>query len=246
MRSADSFSLTAGMSSQPDLALSRTLLGALRQGNLGLLHALLALRTRGAALTAELDARLEAANQNTLLTYAAYYGQADAVRLLLEGGASVGATTGRGWSALFAACQKGHLECVRLLLEAHAAVDQPTDKGTTPLSAASMAGQIDCVRLMIAAGAAVTKQTLTASRRCSSRARMVTSRSPGCLSRLARRSTKPRTAAARPCTLRARRATPPSCSACYGRAQHSGAHCERRDGAAAGKGGGSRRVRVRP
>ena len=105
----------------------------LRQGDLTSLRALLAGRTRGPALTALLDARLEAENQYTLLIIAAWHGQADAVRLLLESGASVGATTGRGSTALVIACQEGQLECVRLLLGANADADQAADGGATPL-----------------------------------------------------------------------------------------------------------------
>ena len=81
-------------------AISPVVPAELRRGNLGSLRALLAGWTRGPALTAMLDARLEAANQHTLLTIAARHGQADAVRLLLESGASVGATTGIGSTAL--------------------------------------------------------------------------------------------------------------------------------------------------
>ena len=94
------------------------------QGNLGSLRALLAGRTRGPALTALLDARIEAENHFTLLMIAARHGQADAVRLLLESGASVGATTGRGSTALAIACQEGQLDCVRLLLGANADANQ--------------------------------------------------------------------------------------------------------------------------
>ena len=62
-------------------AISPTLIADLRRGDLTSLRALLFGRTRGPALTALLDARLEAENQFTLLAWAAYYGQADAVRL---------------------------------------------------------------------------------------------------------------------------------------------------------------------
>jgi len=51
------------------------------------------------------NARLDTETQDTLLTWAARHGQAEAVRLLLEAGASVGATTGRGDSALLLVCQ---------------------------------------------------------------------------------------------------------------------------------------------
>ena len=47
------------------------------------------------------------------------------VELLLESGASVGATTGGGSTALAIACQKGQLECAWLLLGASAAVLGP-------------------------------------------------------------------------------------------------------------------------
>ena len=52
---------------------------------------------------------LDTDTQDTLLTWAARHGQAEAVRLLLEAGASVGATNGGGHAALYIACQKGHL-----------------------------------------------------------------------------------------------------------------------------------------
>ena len=68
-------------------AISPTLLAELAKGDLASLRALLSGRTRGPALTALLDARLEAESQFTLLAWAAYYGQADAVRLLIESGA---------------------------------------------------------------------------------------------------------------------------------------------------------------
>ena len=42
--------------------------------------------TRGTSLAAQLDARHDTGRQDTLLTWAARHGQAEAVRLLLEGG----------------------------------------------------------------------------------------------------------------------------------------------------------------
>ena len=89
-------------------------------GDLGSLLALLSgRRTRGS-----LDARLDTDTQDTLLTWAARHGQAEAVRLLLEAGARVGATAGGGRAALFIACLEGYLECARLLQQAGAAVNQ--------------------------------------------------------------------------------------------------------------------------
>ena len=61
---------------------SPTLPADLAVGNLGSLLALLSgRRTRG-----RLDARLDTDTQDTLLTWAARHGHAEAVRLLLEGG----------------------------------------------------------------------------------------------------------------------------------------------------------------
>ena len=96
--------------------------------------------TRGTSLAAQLDARHDTEKQDTLLTWAARHGQAEAVRLLLEGGASVGATNGGGGSAMHIACQEGQVECARLLLEAGAAVNQADSEGRTPLYVACQEG----------------------------------------------------------------------------------------------------------
>ena len=91
-----------------------TLLADIAAADIASLHAHLSgRRTRGS-----LNARLDTEKQDTLLTWAARHGQAEAVRLLLEGGASVGATTGGGAPALFIACDQEQIECARLLLEA--------------------------------------------------------------------------------------------------------------------------------
>ena len=73
-----------------------TLLADIAAGRLASLHAHLSgRRTRGS-----LNARLDTEKQDTLLTWAARHGQAEAARLLLEAGASVGTTNGGGGSAL--------------------------------------------------------------------------------------------------------------------------------------------------
>ena len=101
---ANGFLLSGGMSGA-----SLALLPELAVGDLAALRALLSgWGTRGTSLTAQLDARLDTDTQDTLLTWAARHGQAEAVRLLLEAGASVGddgVTTGRGDSALLLVCQ---------------------------------------------------------------------------------------------------------------------------------------------
>ena len=106
-------------------AILPTRLADLARGDLAWLRAFSAGQgTPGTSLAAQLDARHDTEKQDTLLTWAARHGQAEAVRLLLEGGASVGATTGGGASALLVASDKGHLEIARLLREAGAATDQ--------------------------------------------------------------------------------------------------------------------------
>ena len=100
-------------------AILPTRLADLARGDLASLRAFLSgRRTRGTSLAAQLDARHDTERQDTLLTWAARHGQAEAVRLLLEGGASVGATNDDGASALYIACQEGQIERARLLVEA--------------------------------------------------------------------------------------------------------------------------------
>ena len=111
-----------------------TLLADLAVGDLGSLLALLSgRRTRGTLLAAQLDARHDTERQDTLLTWAARHGQAEAARLLLEGGAGVGAADSGGATALLLASEGGHLECVRLLQQAGAATSQAMENGVTPL-----------------------------------------------------------------------------------------------------------------
>ena len=72
-------------------AILPTRLADLARGDLASLRAFLSgRRTRGTSLAAQLDARHDTEKQDTLLTWAARHGQAEAVRLLLEAGASVG------------------------------------------------------------------------------------------------------------------------------------------------------------
>jgi len=131
-------------------------LADLARGDLASLRAFLSGRgIRGTSLAAQLDARLDTEWQDTLLTWATRHGQAEAVRLLLEGGASVGATNDGGASALLLACAGDYLECVRLLLEAGAAMDQADEQGATPLFIASDRGHLEVARLLLEVGAAV-------------------------------------------------------------------------------------------
>ena len=141
-------------------AIVPTRLADLARGDLAWLRAFLSGQgTDGTSRIAQLDARHDTERQDTLLTWAACHGQAEAVRLLLEVGASVGATTGGGASALHIACQQGHVQCARLLLEASAAVNQAAGGGFSPLRIASQLGHLEIAQLLRDAGADINQAT---------------------------------------------------------------------------------------
>ena len=89
-----------------------------------------------------------------MLHYAAEYGHTEAVRYLLNNGATVDTRSPHGGTALELAAYGGHTECVKLLLEAGANPDAVAQGATTsPLSQAASQGHADCVQLLLAAGA---------------------------------------------------------------------------------------------
>ena len=132
----------------------RARLADLARGDLASLRAFLSGQgTHGTSLAAQLDARQTTITQDTLLTWAARHGQAEAVRLLLEGGASVGAADSGGATALLLASEEGHVDVVHLLLtEGGASVDQADENGETPLYAASWQGHLEVVRFLLTEG----------------------------------------------------------------------------------------------
>jgi ankyrin repeat protein len=86
--------------------------------------------------------------QGTPLHAASYWGQVDAVRLLLDHGADVNTKNEREKTPLFSACDGGHLEVMRLLIEHGSDVDTICPAGTL-LKEASERGQVDIVRLLL-------------------------------------------------------------------------------------------------
>lgn len=89
---------------------------------------------------------------STPLMYAVLYGDADAVRLLLDNGADPNARNEAGASALMWAVDD--LEKTRLLLECGAEVNARSDDGRTALAiAASRVGSLAVVRLLLDSGA---------------------------------------------------------------------------------------------
>jgi ankyrin repeat protein len=81
---------------------------------------------------------------------------ADVAELLLDQGADISATNGRGDTALHLAAAGGFVRVTVILLARGAAVDpMSTIDGETPLHRAAAAGHTEVVRLLVAAGANV-------------------------------------------------------------------------------------------
>lgn len=95
------------------------------------------------------------------LQLASFFGQPDAVRLLLERGAPVDAVSANdaGLRALHSAVAARHPEIVALLLEAGADPGPRQQGGFTPLMAAALHGDEAIVAALLAAGADVTARS---------------------------------------------------------------------------------------
>jgi ankyrin repeat protein len=93
----------------------------------------------------------------TALHLAAFFGQPEAVRLLLERGADVNAVATSEQigpvQPLHSAAATRQLECARLLIEHRADVNARQAGGYTPLHEAAGNGDVELARLLLAAGA---------------------------------------------------------------------------------------------
>ena len=78
----------------------------------------------------------------------------DAVRVLLEAGASVGARSLTGFTALLFAAREGDCTVAQLLLDGGADVNESSDDGSTPLLVAAVRGHVELAMLLLARGAA--------------------------------------------------------------------------------------------
>jgi ankyrin repeat protein len=91
----------------------------------------------------------------TALHLAAFFGQAEATRLLLVHAADPDAT-GRGWmtgTALNSAASARHADVIRILIDGGADPDAAQSGGWTPLHAAARNGDRSSVAILLAAGA---------------------------------------------------------------------------------------------
>jgi len=91
----------------------------------------------------------------TALHFAAFFGKAEAARVLLEAGAAYDRVTRNDLAnqPLHAAAAGRHLEVCRVLLAAGADVDATQHGGYTPLHEAAEHGDVEMVELFLSAGA---------------------------------------------------------------------------------------------
>jgi ankyrin repeat protein len=101
------------------------------------------------------DVNAAQADGTTALLWAAYHGQADAARWLLDAGAAVGAANRYGLSALAQAATIGDAPMVELLLAAHADANATMPEGDSALMLAARSGSLAAVQALLAAGARV-------------------------------------------------------------------------------------------
>ena len=98
----------------------------------------------------------------TALHYAAFFGEAESARLLLESGAEVGVVARNEnihVTPLHSAAAGAHAEIVRLLLEHGADPNAAQDGGATPLHSAAQNDDRESVEALLAAGADPTRTT---------------------------------------------------------------------------------------
>ena len=101
-------------------------------------------------------ARHRGRNGRTVLMQAAWTGNVDRVKFLLDCGAGVEAATRYGGTALMMACEAGHCEAAHLLVErggANVNAAIPSD-GMTALMWACKFGRLDIVRFLVERGGA--------------------------------------------------------------------------------------------
>ena len=91
----------------------------------------------------------------SMLCFAAQRGSAQALKVLLAGGASHALADKSGRIPAHAAAFFGHAACLRLLLEAGAHLEAKTPDGCTPLHCAAQEGRVEACELLLLSGASV-------------------------------------------------------------------------------------------
>jgi len=90
---------------------------------------------------------------STALIIAAYYNNAEAVKVLLNAGADTDLQDGMGNTALMGICFKGYPQIGKILLDHGVAVDTPNGNGATALTFAATFGHTDLIALLLKHGA---------------------------------------------------------------------------------------------
>lgn len=134
------------------LGLAGEIHDAARQGDLDAVKALLA------SDPALIESRLE--DGKTVLHAAAYVGQNEIVRHLVQNGADVNAVSNANSIALHGAAFYGHAETVKLLIELGSEVNEANIHGYTPILSAAAGGHANIVEILVGAGADVNAQTI--------------------------------------------------------------------------------------
>ncbi|KAL2866400.1 ankyrin repeat-containing domain protein [Aspergillus lucknowensis] len=96
-------------------------------------------------------------NRQTLLSWAAYQGQDEAVRILTKYGAKIDSRDGTGRTPLSWAAGQWQTKAVKCLLDAGAEVDSKDQNGATPLWFALHNGAEEVVPILLAHGAVMPK-----------------------------------------------------------------------------------------
>ncbi|MDR2081990.1 MAG: ankyrin repeat domain-containing protein [Campylobacteraceae bacterium] len=99
-------------------------------------------------LKAKLPINLKDHKGNSLLMLAAYNGNPETVKMLIDMGADVNLKNDRGQTPLAGVCFKGYLDIVKLLVENGAKIDEDNGFGMKAVMFASMFGNRDIVEYL--------------------------------------------------------------------------------------------------
>jgi hypothetical protein len=93
------------------------------------------------------------------LIIAAYDGNVEQVRALVQKGANPNALAVDAWTPLTVAAREGHLEAVKVLLDSGAKIDAPEGGGNTALFWAAFYDHRDVIHLLLSKGADINKKS---------------------------------------------------------------------------------------